>query len=77
MKHKAGLKNSLHRIAMAPGEFEHSDLPMHYELFSIFLFISVAVTAAEKPLSMLTTATPAVQLFNIVKRAERPSKLEP
>ena len=51
-------------------------LPFYFPA-SIFLFIRVAVTAAEKPLSMLTTVTPAEQLFIIVKRAESPSKLEP
>ncbi len=50
---------------------------LNYLFASIFLFIRVAVTAAEKPLSMLATVTPAEQLFIIVKRAESPSKLEP
>jgi hypothetical protein len=44
---------------------------------SIFLFINVAVTAAEKPLSILTTVTPEAQLFSIVNRADNPSKLDP
>jgi hypothetical protein len=46
-------------------------------LASIFLFISVAVTAAEKPLSILTAVTPEAQLLSIVKRAESPSNAEP
>jgi len=44
---------------------------------SIFLFIRVAVTAAEKPLSILTTVTPAAQLLSIVKSAAIPPKLAP
>ena len=48
-----------------------------YFLSPTFLFISVAVTAAEKPLSILTTVTPAEQLLSIVKSAESPLKLAP
>jgi len=51
-------------------------LPFYFPA-SIFLFIKVAVTAAEKPLSILTTVTPAVQLLSIVRSADRPSKFEP
>jgi len=51
--------------------------PFFYFPASIFLFIRVAVTAAEKPPSILTTLTPAAQLLSIVKSADSPSKLEP
>ena len=52
-------------------------LIVFYLTVSIFLLISVAVTAAEKPLSMLTTVIPDAQLFSIVRRAESPWKLAP
>jgi hypothetical protein len=39
--------------------------------------MSVAVTAAEKPLSMLTAVTPEAQLLSMVNSAESPSKQEP
>lgn len=57
--------------------FRGDKLLLFYFPVSIFLFINVAVTAAEKPLSILTTVTPEAQLLSIVKRAESPSKLEP
>lgn len=40
-------------------------------------FIASAIHAAPKPLSILTTATPGAQLFNIPRSAAIPPKLAP
>lgn len=40
-------------------------------------FMASAMHAAPKPLSMLTTATPGAQLFNMPSRAAMPPKLAP
>lgn len=37
----------------------------------------LAIAAAPKPLSMLTTETPEAQLFNMPSRAAMPRKLAP
>ena len=52
-------------------------ISISHSIPSIFLLIIVAVTAAEKPLSMLTTVTPEAQLLSMVSRADKPWKLVP
>jgi len=48
-----------------------------YATPSIFRLISVAVTAAENPLSIFTVVTPEAQLLSIVSNADSPPKLAP